>query len=108
MKKITALVVTVVLTVVFASMGLAINKDVEFEGGGKGKVVFKHKTHTEGDNKMACNKCHTDIFQRKAGGTEGITMAAMEEGKFCGACHTNDHATLSVKNPEHCTKCHME
>jgi len=36
-----------------------------------------------------------------------MTMAAMNEGKFCGACHDGKKA-FSVKAPADCAKCHKQ
>ena len=35
-----------------------------------------------------------------------MPMAAMNEGKFCGACHDGKKA-FSVKAPADCVKCHQ-
>jgi len=40
-------------------------------------------------------------------GTDKLTMAAMNEGKFCGACHDGKKA-FSVKAPADCVKCHKK
>jgi c(7)-type cytochrome triheme protein len=104
MKKIIAFALAVVFTAAFASSGFALKKDVEFDGKGGGAVTFSHEQHTE-TVKNKCNDCHTALFQRKAGGTEGITMAAMGEGNNCGACHNGDKA-FDVKSDDSCAKCH--
>jgi len=104
MKKITALVLTVVFTVAFASFGLAFKKDVDLGDAG-GKVVFSHEQHTE-TVKNKCNDCHTNLFQRKAGADE-ITMAAIKEGKFCGACHNGD-TSFDASSEDNCGKCHQK
>ena len=49
---------------------------------------------------MQCNSCHNKIFN--AGPNNKITMAAMEKGKSCGACH-NGKAAFAVGQ---CVKCH--
>ena len=38
-------------------------------------------------------------------GAAKMTMAAMNEGKFCGTCH-NGKKAFSVKAPADCVKCH--
>ncbi len=45
--------------------------------------VFPHSVHRIN---FKCYVCHDAIFQMKAGANK-ITMDAMREGKFCGACH---------------------
>lgn len=105
MKKFIVLSMAFVMTVAFASFGFALKKDVEFEGGGAGKVVFSHENHTE-KLAMKCNECHPSLFKMKKGGDE-ITMAGMGEGKNCGACHNGEKA-FDVKSEDSCPKCHQK
>ena len=71
----------------------------------KGKVTFDGKVHA--DKGLKCADCHTKpkLFQMKKGGDK-MTMAAMNEGKFCGACHDGKKA-FSVKAAADCAKCHQ-
>jgi len=105
MRKLTILALTFVLTMAFASAGIALKKDVEFDGKGGGKVVFSHENHTEKVG-MKCNECHPKIFKMKKGGDD-ITMAAIKEGKFCGACHNGDKA-FEASSDDSCPKCHQK
>ena len=70
----------------------------------KGKVTFDGKVHA--DKGLKCADCHTKpkLFQMKKGGDK-MTMAAMNEGKFCGTCHDGKKA-FSVKVAADCAKCH--
>jgi c(7)-type cytochrome triheme protein len=96
---------------VFAALMLSIGnvtavppgKTVEFASP-MGKVTFDGKAHADKD--LKCADCHTKpkLFEMKKGGDK-ITMAAMNEGKFCGACHDGKKA-FSVKAPADCVKCH--
>jgi len=106
MKKLVVLGLAFVMTVAFASFGFAMKKDVEFAGGGAGKVIFSHEQHTEKVG-MDCKECHTKLFKMKKGSTEGITMAKMEAGENCGACHNGEKA-FSVKDEASCPKCHQK
>ena len=72
----------------------------------EGPVTFSHKAHVEGKG-LKCNACHTKIFKMKKGATGPFTMAAMDEGKFCGACHDGKQA-FSTKDKANCSKCHMK
>ena len=69
-----------------------------------GKVSFDGKVHA--DKGIKCADCHTKpkLFEMKKGGDK-MTMAAMNEGKFCGTCHDGKKA-FSVKAPADCVKCH--
>ena len=62
---------------------------VEYVGGPMGKVVFDGKVHA--DKGLKCNDCHTKIFQMKKGSAK-MTMAALNKGEFCGACHNGTKA----------------
>jgi c(7)-type cytochrome triheme protein len=97
----------VVLGALMLSIGnvLAVppGRTVEFASP-KGKVTFDGKTHA--DNGLSCTECHAKpkLFEMKKGGDK-ITMAAMNEGKFCGSCHDGKKA-FSVKASTDCVKCH--
>jgi len=97
---------------IFAALTLSIGNvmaipagKVEFAGGSLGKVIFDAKVHA--DKGAKCADCHTKpkLFEMKKG-KDKLTMAAMKEGKFCGACHDGKKA-FSVKAPADCAKCHM-
>ena len=77
---------------------------MEFAGGPMGKVTFDAKVHA--DKGLKCPDCHTTpkLFAMKKG-TDKLTMADMNAGKFCGACHDGKKA-FSVKAPADCVKCH--
>ena len=98
---------------VFAALMLSIGSvmavpagKVEFTGGAMGKVTFDAKVHA--DKGAKCADCHTKpkLFEMKKG-KDKLTMAAMNEGKFCGACHDGKKA-FSVKAPADCAKCHKK
>ena len=85
-------------------MAVPSGKTVDYASS-KGKVTFDGKVHA--GKGLKCADCHTKpkLFQMKKG-TEKMTMAAMNEGKFCGACHDGKKA-FSVKAPADCAKCHQ-
>ena len=61
--------------------------------------VFPHWFHRV---RFACRTCHTDLgFAMKAGGN-GIDMASISSGAFCGACHDGSLAWSA----ENCHLCH--
>ncbi|WP_298439359.1 cytochrome c3 family protein [Geobacter sp.] len=64
-----------------------------------GEAAFSHEFHL---GMFKCVDCHTRIFKYKKGSTPA-TMAEMETGKSCGACHNGKDA-FSVKDD--CVKCH--
>ena len=96
---------------VFAALMLSIGNLMAVPSGktldyasARGKVTFDGKAHASKD--LKCADCHTKpkLFQMKKG-VDKMTMAAMNEGKFCGACHDGKKA-FSVKGD--CNKCHKK
>lgn len=88
-----------------SAMAVMPGKTVEFASP-MGKVTFDGKAHA--DKGLKCADCHTTpkLFAMKKG-DDKLTMAAMNEGKFCGACHDGKKA-FSVKAPADCVKCHKK
>ena len=86
-------------------MAVPPGKTVEFAGP-MGKVTFEGKVHADQGSK--CADCHIKpkLFEMKKG-KDKMTMAAMNEGKFCGACHDGKKA-FSVMGPDNCVKCHTK
>jgi len=99
-------VVAMLVIIAFAGSALAVppGKTVEFAGGGAGKVVFDGKTHA--DKGAKCNDCHPSLFQMKKG-ADKITMADINAGKFCGACHNGTKA-FKAGDAANCAKCHKK
>ncbi len=96
--------VSLTLAVFLLSMAFAVEGDVVFRReGGEGGVsvaVFPHWIHRI---RYKCYACHPALFEMKAGANK-VTMDAMQEGKFCGACHNGKNA-WSVTF-ETCSRCH--
>lgn len=87
--------------------GIKVPADFTFEQGkdSTGPVTFSHEKHKEKAEK--CTVCHTKVFQMKRGKSGPLTMAAMQEGKFCGACHDGKQS-FGVKDEANCNKCHAK
>lgn len=85
-----------------ASSAAAINiKDVAITIPNFGKVVFGHNDHFKQEGiKDNCKACHNAIFNLRA--KKRFTMADMEKGASCGACH-NGKASFKL---DECAKCH--
>ena len=105
MKLIQALML-VLAAVAFSGSVLAVppGKTVEFAAGPMGKVTFDGKTHAAAG--LKCNDCHTKIFKMKKG-ADKITMAAINKGEFCGACHNGTKA-FKASDPAKCATCHKK
>lgn len=76
-------------------------KKVEYDGKGKGKVVFDGKTHAAAG--LKCADCHSKpkLFGMKK---SELKMSDMKAGKSCGACH-DGKKTFAIKE---CAKCHIQ
>jgi c(7)-type cytochrome triheme protein len=91
------------------AFGVAVNSecakchagDILFKDEDAGNVNFPHTTHIEILD--GCDSCHPDLFKAKRGANKA-TMADMESGKSCGACHDGSGA-FSVA--EDCESCHQ-
>ncbi len=64
-----------------------------------GEANFSHEFHL---GMYKCADCHTKVFPYKAGALKA-TMADMDKGKSCGACHNGKDA---FKSSDDCVKCH--
>jgi c(7)-type cytochrome triheme protein len=102
------------LLLVFASLllagllfgvALAVEGDVVFQrpgrGGGTPVAVFRHWIHRI---RYKCYACHPSLFKMKAGANK-VTMEAIGEGKFCGACHNGKIAWKPTFQT--CNRCHV-
>jgi len=76
---------------------------VEIKTDATGVVVFNHDNHFEALGSKRCPTCHNAIFNRNRSKNPDFTMADMEQGKACGACHNGEKA-FDVK--EDCSACH--
>lgn len=96
-------IVVAAIAFIGAAMAVPPGKTTEFAGGPMGKVVFNGQLHA--DKGLKCNDCHTKIFAMKKGAK--ITMAAMNKGENCGACHNGSKA-FSTSDPKNCKSCHKK
>lgn len=76
---------------------------VKIHNAATGVIVFDHLDHFDALGTKKCMTCHNTIFNRDMSKNPVYTMAQMEKGKACGACHNGDTA-FSVK--ENCSTCH--
>jgi len=72
-------------------------KEVVFKVKETGPTVFSHANHVE---MYSCGSCHTKLYSLAP--NKRVSMAAMEKGKSCGACH-NAKDAFAVSQ---CDKCH--
>ena len=86
--------------VLFASWEKSL---VEIQTDATGVIVFNHDNHFDALGEKKCPNCHNGIFNRNRAKNPAFTMAEMEQGKACGACHNGDRA-FDVKAD--CSLCH--
>jgi c(7)-type cytochrome triheme protein len=72
-----------------------------------GQVTFSHDKHRAKVDK--CTSCHMRDFKMKRGGSGPITLAAKQEGKYCGACHDGKmkFGGAVIFSIDECDKCHQ-
>jgi len=73
-------------------------RDVQIDSA-VGNVLFSHDLHT---GMFGCNDCHPGIFVARTN-NKPVTMAQMQKGKSCGACHNGSDAFTVAEN---CATCH--
>ena len=103
MRKLIALCAIVIFMAGLVGVAVATppGKNIEWEGGGAGKVVFEGKIHASAGTK--CNACHPKLFKMKKG-SNPITMKDINDGKSCGTCHDGQTAFAAKE----CAKCHQK
>ena len=66
-------------------------------------AAFPHTLHRV---LFKCYVCHDSLFKMKKG-ADAITMDAMANGKFCGACHDGNTA-FDTSSFDYCQRCHQK
>ncbi len=74
-------------------------REIDFKVKGASDALFSHKFHL---GSYGCKDCHTKLFPYQVGAKK-FTMAEMEQGKGCGACHNDKDAFTAAGN---CDRCH--
>lgn len=97
------IVSALILLMIFQSAAYAVTvRDVVYQTKNAGKVVFSHTGHISRKGMTNdCRVCHDGIFNLKK--KKHATMAAMEKGASCGACHDGKRA-FGLKE---CARCHQ-
>ncbi len=93
------LLATLLVTTAFAVEGDIVFNRKDGEGGTP-PAVFPHWVHRI---RYKCYACHPAPFEMKAG-ANAISMDAIQQGKFCGACH-NGKIAWDV-GFDTCNRCH--
>jgi c(7)-type cytochrome triheme protein len=77
--------------------------DVLFAVQGAGNVTFSHDAHVAGIG-LNCTDCHDQLYVTQEKHIP-VTMAQMQEGHSCGACH-NGKTAFDVRG--NCGNCHAQ
>ena len=101
MNKILIYVFFACLFATSAAWGKIGGGDITFHVKGARDVVYSHEAHVA-KAELKCSDCHYRIFSM-ATLQQQATMADMQNGKSCGACHNGRRAFAVTAN---CTKCH--
>lgn len=96
------LIASAILLVAAASLASGYElKNVTYKTKDVGNIVFSHKDHLKQKSiKNNCKACHKEGTNKLG----RFTMADMEKGKSCGACH-NGKKAFELGN---CEKCHLK
>ncbi|MDF1578899.1 MAG: cytochrome c3 family protein [Desulfurivibrionaceae bacterium] len=73
--------------------------DIVYRNPDAGAVTFPHTVHIE---MFGCEECHPELFKARRGANKA-TMAEMQSGASCGACHDGS-AAFGVADD--CESCH--
>ena len=94
---------TLAMFLLFQSAAFAVTvRDAVYKTKNAGKVVFSHGAHiNKKEMTNNCRACHDALFDLKK--KKHYSMADMEKGKSCGACHDGQKA-FSLKE---CASCHQ-
>lgn len=100
-SRLTALIVITLLASVAMAPAMEL-KDIVYSTRDAGTVVFSHTIHLQKKSRTTSNlSCKTCHISKKDKNTH-FTMADMDKGKSCGACHNGSRA-FALAN---CTQCH--
>ena len=94
---------SIILFFLFSSLALGRigGGDIVFTPKKAKGVVFTHDLHVK-DLGLTCQKCHPSLYVTKEK-DKPVTMAEMNQGRSCGACHNGKEAFIATGS---CSKCH--
>ncbi|MFA5073143.1 MAG: cytochrome c3 family protein [Nitrospirota bacterium] len=101
MRNLIGLGLILMLIVPAVAWGKIGGSDVTYRPKGADAVLFSHDSHVV-KSKTRCSACHYKLYTT-SGRSRTFTMADMEKGQSCGACH-NGQKGFPIKG--NCKKCH--
>lgn len=102
MRTVMGFVVGVLLIMPSGAWAKIGGGDIVFRTAGTANVTFSHDGHV-GKLGVKCKECHYGIYTTVEG-HRSATMADMQKGKSCGACHNGKKAFAVTAQ---CDKCHQ-
>ncbi len=101
-----AVVVAVACAPAAALTNVPRDFDIPKADSSPGTVTFSHASHVPKVGK--CTTCHMKDLKMKRGGSGPITLAAKQEGKYCGSCHDGKTKMGGgvVFAVDECDRCH--
>lgn len=99
--------ISVLLVIIFflsASADADFKQVLQINTQTAGNIPFSHEDHLKSLSNN-CAACHNSVFHISRKNNPTFTMADMEKGKSCGACHNKENPkTPQLKN---CSACHI-
>ncbi len=102
MKKAFGFSVAAMLLLTSAAWAKIGGGDITFRVKGEENVVYSHDTHV--GKGLKCTDCHYALYTTMAKHSKA-TMADMQKGRSCGACH-NGQKAFDVRG--NCKRCHKK
>lgn len=106
--KLVTIILSLLVAIAFVGSAMATppGKNIEYEGGWAGKVLYDATTHGPAKD-MKCADCHPQLFPMKMSPPGTYKKADMIAGKNCGACHNGTKAfAIMTRDFTTCAKCH--
>jgi len=103
--SVIGLLLTALVSAAIAAPGdFALSRKAASAGSEQFPVAaFPHTLHRV---LFKCYVCHDSIFKMKVG-ADAMTMDAMDNGKFCGACH-DGKTSFDASSFDNCQRCHQK
>ena len=114
--KLSVVLISIAAIIIASSIAFSDNdqnkgaKNIEIDGGKRGKVAFPHHRHQE--NLGDCTICHS-IFPQKPGSIETLKEQGKLKKKYvmnklCTKCHKEIKKAGRKTGPTTCSKCHIK
>jgi c(7)-type cytochrome triheme protein len=95
-------IISYLATIIITLLPLAVQaKEIKYGFKNAPSVIFSHDAHLL--KNRDCKTCHNAIYNLAQ--KRSYSMAEMEKGMSCGACH-NGKKAFSVATEKDCSKCH--